>query len=115
MKVLFIDSTHPILYSIFEKIGWEITIKEKESKEELAEIRQWIKTTDEQNFEIDFQDLRKIKNQESRLKDLIQLVIEKTFDLETGPLISTQLIQLTAAKYIFSFVIHQLVCIFEFS
>jgi D-3-phosphoglycerate dehydrogenase len=36
MKVLFIDDTHPILYSIFEKKGWEVIIKNKVSKEELA-------------------------------------------------------------------------------
>lgn len=36
MKVLFIDDTHPILYSIFEEKGWEVIIKNKVSKEELA-------------------------------------------------------------------------------
>ncbi len=36
MKVLFIDDTHPILYSIFEEKGWEITVKNKATKEELA-------------------------------------------------------------------------------
>lgn len=36
MKVLFIDDTHPILYSIFEEKGWEVAIKNKVNKEELA-------------------------------------------------------------------------------
>lgn len=36
MKVLFIDSTHPILYSIFESKGWEVIVKDKESKEDLT-------------------------------------------------------------------------------
>ncbi|MGB1040144.1 MAG: NAD(P)-dependent oxidoreductase [Flavobacteriales bacterium] len=36
MKVLFIDDTHPILYSIFEEKGWEVIVKNKTSKEELA-------------------------------------------------------------------------------
>lgn len=35
MKVLFIDNTHPILYSIFEENGWEIVVKNKASKEEI--------------------------------------------------------------------------------
>ncbi|MEN8927397.1 MAG: NAD(P)-dependent oxidoreductase [Flavobacteriales bacterium] len=36
MKVLFIDTTHPILYSIFENKGWEVVVKDKATKEELA-------------------------------------------------------------------------------
>jgi D-3-phosphoglycerate dehydrogenase len=36
MKVLFIDDTHPILYSIFEEKEWEVIVKNKASKEELA-------------------------------------------------------------------------------
>ena len=36
MKVLFIDDTHPVLYSIFEEKGWEVIVKNKTSKEELA-------------------------------------------------------------------------------
>lgn len=36
MKILFIDDTHPILYSIFEEKGWEIIVKNKATKEELA-------------------------------------------------------------------------------
>ncbi len=42
MKVLFIDDTHPILYSIFEKMGWEIVVKNKETKEEIeSELNQY--------------------------------------------------------------------------
>ena len=42
MKILFIDDTHPILYSIFEKMGWEIDVKNKESKEEIElELEQY--------------------------------------------------------------------------
>ena len=36
MRVLFIDNTHEILYDLFEKIGWEIEIKDQDSKEEIA-------------------------------------------------------------------------------
>jgi D-3-phosphoglycerate dehydrogenase len=36
MKVLFIDTTHLVLYSIFEEKGWEVIVKNKVSKEELA-------------------------------------------------------------------------------
>ena len=36
MKILFLDETHPILYSIFEKKGWEVYVKNKASKEDLA-------------------------------------------------------------------------------
>lgn len=38
MNILFIDDTHPILYSIFEKLGWNIDVRNKESKEDLAKI-----------------------------------------------------------------------------
>lgn len=36
MKILFIDDTHPILYTIFEEKGWEVIVKNKTSKQELA-------------------------------------------------------------------------------
>jgi len=36
MKVLFIDDTHPILYSIFKDKGWEVIVKNKITKEELT-------------------------------------------------------------------------------
>lgn len=35
MTVLFLDSTHPILKSIFEKKGWKIVLDETSSKEEI--------------------------------------------------------------------------------
>lgn len=35
MRVLFIDTTHEILYNLFEEKGWEIDVREKDSKNEI--------------------------------------------------------------------------------
>ena len=36
MKILFIDTTHPVLTALFEEQGWEVVLKNETSKEELA-------------------------------------------------------------------------------
>ncbi len=35
MTILFLDSTHPILYSLFEKKGWKMELDETSTKEEI--------------------------------------------------------------------------------
>ncbi len=60
MKVLFIDDTHPILHSIFTKIGWEIEVRDSESKEELAEkLHQYQGIIVRSRFELDKQFIEK--------------------------------------------------------
>lgn len=36
MKILFIDTTHPVLVNLFEEKGWEVVPKNETSKEDLA-------------------------------------------------------------------------------
>ena len=87
---------HEILRTVFKK-------------DESGEIRQWIKTSEEKIFEIDYQDLRKVKNQKSEVKTLVQEAIEKVFDLEQGPLLRAQFLQIGKDKYIFTYVMHHII------
>lgn len=81
------------------------------------EIRQWILTPDELNFEIDYRDFRNIKAQSDEGKPLKAFEIEnyitedslKAFDLENGPLIRAALLQTEDEEYVFYYCMHHII------
>ena len=103
---LDIDSFQKAFDTLIERHEILRTVFKKDAS---GEVRQWIKTAEEQGFEIDYQDLRKIKNQKSRIKILIQTAIETAFDLEQGPLLKVQLLQTAKGKYTFIYVMHHII------
>ncbi|MEP6805856.1 MAG: condensation domain-containing protein, partial [Flavobacterium sp.] len=66
---------HEILRTVFKE-------------DENGEIKQWVLSTEELNFEIDQVDLRQDLNQEELVKDYIHKKSTTVFDLEKGPLLS---------------------------
>jgi amino acid adenylation domain-containing protein/non-ribosomal peptide synthase protein (TIGR01720 family) len=72
-------------------------------------IKQFIKTPEETGFKITSQDLREEKEQEEKIRDLVQAVVNKPFDLSAGPLMQANLYQVANNKWIFIFNMHHII------
>ncbi len=87
---------HEILRTVF---------KEDES----GEIRQWIVSAENFNFEIDFFDLRNQENKKAKLSNYISEDAYKAFDLESGPLLRISLLQLEDRHFVLYYNVHHII------
>jgi amino acid adenylation domain-containing protein len=78
-------------------------------EDETGIIRQWISDPGSQEYEIGFEDLSDTVQTDKTLKNKINADFGRPFDLSSGPLLRTNLYQLTDRKWVFSFVMHHIV------
>jgi amino acid adenylation domain-containing protein/FkbM family methyltransferase len=74
-----------------------------------GEIRQFINSTSDTGFKIEYQDLRNEKEQEQKVRDLVQFDFARSFDLARGPLLRATLYQIEENKWMFSYVMHHII------
>jgi tyrocidine synthetase III len=79
------------------------------SEDSEGKTRQNIRTPEETGFEISFNDLRGLDNQQSRLEELVQSAFTEPFDLVHGPLLRAGLFQLANDKWVLSYVLHHII------
>ena len=76
---------------------------------ENGEVRQYILTSDELNFSIDFKDYRKLSNPEAAYKEYISKDSAQPFDLANGPLFRASLIRIFDEQYVLYYNLHHIV------
>ena len=79
-------------------------------KDEHTGIRQIILPAEEMTFEIAKYDLRDEEKPEERVNSIVKKESLKPFDLTSAPLIRASLLQLAVNKWVFSYVVHHIVC-----
>jgi len=80
-------------------------IKEDEQKE----IKQFILSSEQIDFNVQYVDMRNETAQEEMLKNKVQQEQIKPFDLTTGPLLRAVLFQVADNKWVFSYVMHHII------
>jgi amino acid adenylation domain-containing protein len=65
-----------------------------------GEVRQWILSTEELDFNIDFQDFREESSPEDKVNKYIKDDSYKPFDLENGPLLRVSFLQVSDDEYV---------------
>lgn len=80
------------------------------AENENDEISQWIKSTEELNFNIIHLDFREKDTSEQKLSTLIKNERSKPFDLQTGPLFKGYLVRLDTSEWLFTIIIHHIIC-----
>ena len=88
---------HEILRTIFKK-------------DENGNVRQWVKTREELNFNITHKDFRNHPDKKEEITSFIHQDSHKAFNLEQGPLITAVLIQIEEEEHIFYFNLHHITC-----
>ncbi|MEM8906818.1 MAG: condensation domain-containing protein, partial [Bacteroidota bacterium] len=77
--------------------------------DEHGEIRQYIKERANLGFQIVYEDLAQVSNQDQKVEPIILREITQPFDLYHGPLIRARLIRLAPDRHLFSYVMHHIV------
>ena len=83
---------HEILRTVFRELD--------------ADVYQYILSTEELNFQMDYQDLR---SESSLLSEEIDKLTSSPFDLEKGPLFRASLFRIADDKYVFGYVMHHII------
>lgn len=78
-------------------------------KNEKGEIRQKIRSIDELEFSIGYEDLRFSENKAQRINAFYKRKSQEEFDLENGPLVRADLIQLEEESYLFHYNMHHII------
>ncbi|MEN2401844.1 amino acid adenylation domain-containing protein [Flavobacterium sp. MC2016-06] len=94
-----IDATierHEILRTVF---------KENED----GDVNQWVLSSKELGFKIDYVDLTNTENQNAGIRNYIHQDSIKPFDLEKGPLLRAALLQLSENKHAFYYNMHHII------
>jgi len=76
---------------------------------EQLEVHQVIKTADEINFKIEYQELEPVAEQERVLFDTLQTLATAPFDLVNGPMLRAALFQLSPQRSVFFFNMHHII------
>ncbi|MHA7060174.1 condensation domain-containing protein, partial [Aquimarina sp. M1] len=87
---------HEILRTVF-----------KENDE--GEVKQWVLSREELNFDIDYHDLRNTKDVNDSINIFSKEDSFKPFDLVNGPLIRASLFQISEEEYVFYYNMHHLI------
>jgi tyrocidine synthetase-3 len=77
--------------------------------DESNEPRQWILSTEQLGFKLDYQDYRELENPWQDMSEYINRDAYKPFNLEEGPLIRASLIQLQEEKFILYYNLHHII------
>lgn len=94
--VFAVVERHEILRTVFRK-------------NEAGEIRQFVRSAEAINFQIQYKDFRKEENQNEAVYAYLTEDKYRVFDLENGPLLSTALLQLSESDYVFHYNIHHII------
>ena len=87
---------HEILRTVFKE-------------DDMGEIKQWIKKTEDTDFKIEYSDFRHLSDYEQKIQPILQSQIESPFDLINGLLLRAHLIQIADKKFIFSYTMHHII------
>uniref|UniRef100_UPI003D0AEAA9 condensation domain-containing protein n=1 Tax=Tenacibaculum sp. TaxID=1906242 RepID=UPI003D0AEAA9 len=99
-----------LLCKSFEKLIHRHEILRTVFKEDSqGKVKQYVKDEDTVKFTLNTVDLRNLENYEKELKDRIKHENESLFNLEEGPLLRGELIQVSNTKWIFCFVMHHII------
>jgi amino acid adenylation domain-containing protein len=79
-------------------------------EDEEGEIKQFICPAATIGFEIAYQDVRQEKEQAAVVEHLVQSTTGRPFDLATGPLLHAALYQVADHKWVFTYVMHHIIC-----
>lgn len=74
-----------------------------------GDVYQFILSSDEKKWNIDFHDVRFSTNKDEKLEHIIQAAAILPFDLSAGPLIKTSLVQTEDHRYVFIYNIHHII------
>src|SRR6185437_4627245 len=75
-----------------------------------GEVRQFILSPEVSGCSLQFVDLREEKEPAERIRLLTQMQEAKPFVLSTGPLLRANLYRVTDRKWVFSYVLHHIIC-----
>lgn len=78
-------------------------------EDENGELRQWILSIEDLNFQIDHVDFTTGNNSEQLVRDYIKKDIKKPFDLSAGPLIRAGLLHVSENSYVFYYNLHHII------
>ncbi|WP_425657968.1 amino acid adenylation domain-containing protein [Tenacibaculum ascidiaceicola] len=99
-----------LLYESFEKLIHRHEILRTVFKEDSqGKVKQYVKSKESVEFVLNTIDLRDLENSEEELKSRIKNESESLFNLEEGPLLRGELIQVTNTKWVFCFVMHHII------
>jgi amino acid adenylation domain-containing protein len=87
---------HEILRTVFKE-------------DERGEVRQWILSREELGFKIDYHDYSGDAEKEKRIEEYIERESLRAFDLSSGPLVRTGLLQLSSDQYVFYYNMHHII------
>ncbi|MGB3464859.1 MAG: amino acid adenylation domain-containing protein, partial [Cyclobacteriaceae bacterium] len=74
-----------------------------------GEIRQWILSTEEVGFKMDFHDYREVEDKDAAVNNYINEDSYKDFDLENGPLLRAALLQVDDEEFILYYNMHHII------
>lgn len=96
MAVTAVINRHEILRTVFKG-------------NDSGEIRQWVLSTDELGFSIDFKDFRDEGDREGMVRTYIQQDSYLPFDLEKGPLLRASILQVGDEEIVFYYNMHHII------
>ncbi len=76
---------------------------------EHAEIRQWILSVEDFDFELDYRNLQNSSNKKNERNEVIKQKLSEEFNLESGPLFRIALIQNTDQEFTFAMIFHHII------
>ncbi len=79
------------------------------NENERGDVKQFIRSPQESEFQIEFRDLRNKPNQDELVRKSVQEEGGKEFDLKKGPLMRATLFQIEERRWVFLFVIHHII------
>jgi amino acid adenylation domain-containing protein len=101
-----IENFRKSIYSIIERHEILRTVfKEDES----GEVKQWVLSPQELNFELKYEDIRGLPNNEELAKQYIDNDSIKAFDLSNGPVFRSCLLQLKDDYFLFYYNMHHII------
>ncbi|TGE21484.1 amino acid adenylation domain-containing protein [Hymenobacter aquaticus] len=74
------------------------------------EVRQFIRTTAELNFKVDYLDLTAAANQREQVLAVLEAEAKRVFDLGAGPLLRVGVIKTADARYVVYYNAHHIIC-----
>ncbi|TGE12424.1 non-ribosomal peptide synthetase, partial [Hymenobacter elongatus] len=74
------------------------------------EVRQFIRTTAELNFKIDYLDLTAADNQQQQVLAVLEAEAKRVFDLSNGPLLRVGVVRTAADRYVVYYNAHHIIC-----
>lgn len=107
IKITDVASFKKALYVVVERHEILRTVFKEDT--ELEEVRQWIIPMEEAPFVIEYEDIRAIANKELFIEKYIANDTITPFNLESGPLFRTTLLQASEADFVLALTMHHII------